>query len=108
MDVKKLIFDLYKDDVIISKEFKRHVKEKFNLDSREAHDIFVMIANYQIKKYGKGLEVDDGMYYIPREDIEHARVNSNSRKYNRRNKGRWFRWGYGIISWFQFYQRRCW
>ena len=83
MDVKKLIFDLYKDDVIISKEFKRHIKEKFNLDSRTIHDIFVKIANYQIKKYGKGLEVDQGMCFISRDDIEHARVNSNSRRYNR-------------------------
>ena len=86
MDVKRLIFDLYKDDVIISKEFKRHVKEKFNLDSRTIHDIFVKIANYQIKKYGKGLEVDQGMYFMPREDIEHARVNSNSRRYYRKRR----------------------
>ena len=86
MDVKKLIFDLYKDDVIISKEFKRHVKEKFNLDSREAHDIFVMISNYQIKKYGKGLEVNQDVYYLPREDIESARKNWHSRRYKKINK----------------------
>lgn len=87
MDVERFIFDMYKDDVIISKTFKREIKKKFGLDPKQAHDIFVKISNYQIKKYGKGLELQGGYCYIGRDEIEEARKHSNARRYAKRHRG---------------------
>lgn len=56
MDKKELVFNIYKDKVIVSKKFKDEMKEKYGFDAREADDIFVKITNYQIKKYGGRLE----------------------------------------------------
>ena len=59
MDKSELIFNIYKDTVIISKNFKREVKEKYGLNDVEASDMFVKITNYQIKKYNGRLDFMD-------------------------------------------------
>ena len=46
MDKSELIFNIYKDTVIVSKKFKREVKEKYGLNDVEASDMFVKITNY--------------------------------------------------------------
>lgn len=59
MDKSELIFNIYKDTVIVSKKFKREVKEKYGLNDVEASDMFVKITNYQIKKYNGRLDFMD-------------------------------------------------
>ncbi len=59
MDKSELIFNIYKDVVIVSKKFKREVKEKYGLNDVEASDMFVKITNYQIKKYNGRLDFMD-------------------------------------------------
>ena len=59
MDKSELIFNIYKDRVIVSKKFKREVKEKYGLNDVEASDMFVKITNYQIKKYNGRLDFMD-------------------------------------------------
>lgn len=59
MDKNKLIFNIYKDKVIVSKKFKKEVKEKYGLNDVEASDMFVKITNYQIKKYNGRLDFMD-------------------------------------------------
>lgn len=59
MDKSELIFNIYKDAVIVSKKFKREVKEKYGLNDVEASDMFVKITNYQIKKYNGRLDFMD-------------------------------------------------
>lgn len=59
MDKNKLIFNIYKDKVIVSKNFKKEVKEKYGLNDVEASDMFVKITNYQIKKYNGRLDFMD-------------------------------------------------
>lgn len=59
MDKSELIFNIYKDTVIVSKKFKREVKEKYGLNDVEAADMFVKITNYQIKKYNGRLDFMD-------------------------------------------------
>lgn len=59
MDKSELIFNIYKDRVIVSKKFKKEVKEKYGLNDVEAADMFVRITNYQIKKYNGRLDFMD-------------------------------------------------
>ena len=59
MDKSELIFNIYKDAVIVSKKFKREVKEKYGLNDVEASDMFVKITNYQIKEYNGRLDFMD-------------------------------------------------
>lgn len=59
MNKSELIFNIYKDRVIVSKKFKREVKEKYGLNDVEASDMFVKITNYQIKKYNGRLDFMD-------------------------------------------------
>ena len=50
MEVEQVIFNMYKDDTLISKEFKGKIMRKFNISPVGASDIFAKIQNYQIKK----------------------------------------------------------
>ena len=56
MDVEKLIFDMYKNEVLISKRFKNEIIKKFGVSSVTAGDIFAKIQNYQIKTFGERLQ----------------------------------------------------
>lgn len=83
MDKKEIIFNMYKDNVIVSKKFKDEMKEKYNLNVREADDLFVKINNYQIKKYGGRLEFNNSE--LTKEEMIYqnklAKQRENSRKY---------------------------
>jgi hypothetical protein len=83
MDKKEIIFNMYKDNVIVSKKFKDEMKEKYNLNVREADDLFVKINNYQIKKYGGRLEFNNSE--LTKEEMIYqnklAKQRVNSRKY---------------------------
>ena len=80
MDVEKVIFNLYKDTVIVSSVFKNEVMKKFNISLRQASDLFARITNYQIKRYGRKL---NDFYDIPTEE--------ESETINRRAKQREYR-----------------
>lgn len=52
--VDKMIYETYKDKVLGSSEkFKSEVKSNYNY--KPSSDLYTMIINYQIKKYGKQL-----------------------------------------------------
>ncbi len=84
MDKKEMIYNMYKDSVIVSKKFKNMLKEKYGFNAVEADDLFVRINNYQIKKYGGRLDVDTQIG-LTKEELKHinkmARQRENSRKY---------------------------
>ena len=84
MDKKEMIFNLYKDNVIVSKKFKDEMKEKYGFSAWEADDKFVRINNYQIKKYGGRLEFNSHTG-LTKEELKHqnklASQRENSRKY---------------------------
>ena len=83
MDVERLIFNMYKDKILIAKRFKTEIIKKFNVSKVVAGDIFAKIQNYQIKKFGKRLNYDD----VPMTSGEKkyigqvARVRKQSRKH---------------------------
>lgn len=86
MDVKKFIFDMYKDEVLETKKFKANIKKNFELSPREIHDLFVKITNYQIKKYGKVLTIDKGQMFLNTEECRQLARKAMQRKYNNKNK----------------------
>ena len=56
MDTKELIFNMYKDKVVISKNFRKEIAKKYNISGDDARNLYIKIQNYQIKKYGKRLD----------------------------------------------------
>lgn len=84
MDVEKVIFEMYKDDAIISRIFKKEVMKKFGIDLKTASDLFARITNYQIKRFGRKL---DNFYEIPTSE-ENLKTNNraNQRKYRRQGR----------------------
>lgn len=84
MDKNEMIFNLYKDNVIVSKKFKDEMKEKYGFSAWEADDMFVRINNYQIKKYGGRLEFNSHTG-LTKEELKYqnrlAKQRENSRKY---------------------------
>lgn len=83
MKVERLIFNMYKDDPLISKNFKREIMKKFKVSPVEAGDIFARIQNYQIKKYGKRLDFDEPRLTLQQKKYISfvARVRKYGRKY---------------------------
>lgn len=84
MDTKELIFNMYKDKIVIGKRFKQDIKKRFDLDEREIADLFVRIQNYQIKKYGAKLDRDDVI--LSREECNRLAFNSRTRRNQKKNK----------------------
>lgn len=54
MDVKELIFNMFKDVPITLKKLKKETK-KYNIKKTESYDLFARIQNYQINKHGSAL-----------------------------------------------------
>lgn len=52
MDTKELIYNMFKNQAIKPKKFKKEIKEKFNLKDREIGDLYVRIVNYQSETFG--------------------------------------------------------
>lgn len=84
MDVEKIIFNIYKDEIIISKKFKDEIIGKFKVNRRKAHDIFVKIINYQIKKYGRKLE--NSVITPTKEESEKMQAAARARRNMKKNK----------------------
>lgn len=85
MDVEELIFNMYKDEALISKVFKNEVMKKFGIDLKTASDLFARITNYQIERFGRKL---DNFYEIPTPE-ENAINNRRflQRMYMRKKRG---------------------
>ena len=85
MNTKEIIFNIYKDRVIKSKEFKAEIIDKFEVTKREATDLYARIINYQIKKYGNRLE--NHLEIPTKEEANRISVNAKQRKYSRLDCG---------------------
>lgn len=84
MNTKELIFNVYKDQVVISKRFKADVIDRFEISKREASDIFARIVKYQIKKYGRQLAYDNT--HMTTEEARYCHLVARTRKYQKKNK----------------------
>lgn len=86
MDIEELIFNIYKNQPLVAKKFKDKIIKRYHISSEEARNIFVRINNYQIKKYGKKLDILDEVLPYSKEDLNHIRNNAKQRKYERANR----------------------
>lgn len=53
MNKFELVFNIYKDEIIKNKEFRKKIKEKYGFSDIVISDIIARIVNYQIEKYGQ-------------------------------------------------------
>lgn len=84
MDTKEFIFNKYKDEVVVSKTFRKEIKEKYSLSDKEISNLYVRINNYQVKTYGERLNTFE---YTTPEENERANHNASVRRYKKRNYG---------------------
>lgn len=75
MDKIELIFNMYKDSVVISKPFKREMIRRYKLNDEEIRNLYIKIQNYQIKRYGNRLTREERGFTQQEKDT----VNQNSR-----------------------------
>lgn len=86
MNIKEIIFKMYKDEAIVCKDFKRGLAEKYKLDMKEIGDIYARIINYQVKKYGVSLDHSRGCITTSEEQLKRNH-NSQVRRYKRKHRG---------------------
>lgn len=86
MDKIELIFNLYKDSIVISKTFKREMAKKYLLSDDEIRNLYVRIQNYQIKNYGGNLKFQERAYTSQEKQIVNGQA--TQRRYEKRSR-RW-------------------
>lgn len=84
MDKEELIFNMYKDSVVIGKKFRKEISRTYKLKNTEISNICAKISKYQIERYGSSLEIDIG--YKSKEETERLSINNRQRR-NKRRKG---------------------
>ena len=78
MNKLELVFNIYKDEIIKNKEFRRKIKEKYGFSDTVISNLIVRIVNYQIKKYGSRKSNDVEIY--TREELRRKSLNARRRK----------------------------
>ena len=86
MDKEELIFNIYKDQPLIAKKFKRKIIEMYHISLEESRNLFVKINNYQIKKYGRKLDTFLEVAPYSKEELDKIRSNAVQRRYDRRKR----------------------
>lgn len=86
MDKIELIFNIYKDSVVISKPFKREMIRRYKLSDEEIRNLYIKIQNYQIDRYGNRLTREERGFTSSEKDIVNRQA--TQRRYNRRSR-RW-------------------
>ena len=86
MDKIELIFNLYKDSIVISKTFKREMAKKYLLSDDEIRNLYVRIQNYQIKNFGGNLKFQERAYTSQEKQIVNGQA--TQRRYEKRSR-RW-------------------
>lgn len=83
----ELIFNLYKDEVVSIKKFRKEISKKYKLSDIEITNIHAKINNYQIKKYGGRLEKGTNVELLTREECKKRSATLRAIKYYRVKKG---------------------
>ena len=86
MDKIELIFNMYKDSVVISKPFKAEMIRKYRLSDESIRNLFIRILNYQIEEFGGRLTYEERAFST--QEKNRANQNSRQRAYERRSR-RW-------------------
>lgn len=86
MNLKELIFNMYKEEPIGARKFRAIVSKKYKLNDREISNIYARINNYQISKYGS--RTSNEYEVKSTEEYRKIAINRRTAKYERRNRGR--------------------
>ena len=84
MDIKEFIFNTYKDLPLTAKKFKKEIIEKYHIKHEDAREVYVRINNYQVKKYGKSLNIYEEILIYSKEETR--RINANAWQRNRKRR----------------------
>lgn len=82
MDKVEVVFNLYKDSVVVSKPFRAEVVRKYQLTKEQARDLYIRIQNYQIEKYGERITYDKTT--CSSEERKTLNRNATQRKYEKK------------------------
>lgn len=86
MDKIELIFNMYKNDVVIAKSFKIEMIKKYKLSDDDIRNLYIRIQNYQINSFGNRLTYDN-YNHSSQERLDDSRK-ARQRKYEKKVK-RW-------------------
>ena len=78
MNKLELVFNIYKDEIIKNKEFRRKIKEKYGFSDIVISDIIARIVNYQIEKYGQ--RKSNYVEIYTKEELRRKSLNARTRK----------------------------
>lgn len=78
MNKLELVFNIYKDEIIKNKEFRRKIKEKYGFSDIVISNLIVRIVNYQIEKYGQRKSNEIEIY--TKEELLRKSLNARTRK----------------------------
>lgn len=81
MNLKELIFNMYKEEPIGARKFRAIVSKKYKLNDREISNIYARINNYQTNKYGGRINKD--IILNTREEYKKIARNRRTAKYER-------------------------
>lgn len=86
MNLKELIFNMYKETDMGSRKFRTIISKKYKLSDIEISNIYARINNYQISKYGS--RTSNEYEVKSAEEYRKIAINRRTAKYERRNRGR--------------------
>ena len=78
MNKLELVFNIYKDEIIKNKEFRRKIKEKYGFSDIVISDLIARIVNYQIEKYGQ--RKSNAVEIYTKEELLRKSLNARTRK----------------------------
>ena len=78
MNKLELVFNIYKDEIIKNKEFRRKIKEKYGFSDIVITNLIARIVNYQIKKYGQ--RKSNAVEIYTKEELLRKSLNARTRK----------------------------
>ena len=78
MNKLELVFNIYKDEIIKNKEFRRKIKEKYGFSDIVISNLIARIVNYQIEKYGQ--RKSNAVEIYTKEELLRKSLNARTRK----------------------------
>ena len=84
MNLKELIFNMYKETDMGARKFRAIISKKYELSDIEISNIYAKINNYQINTYGGRINKDYEL--INREEYKKRALYRRTEKYQRLNR----------------------
>ena len=78
MNKLELVSNIYKDEIIKNKEFRRKIKEKYGFSDIVISNLIARIVNYQIEKYGQ--RKSNAVEIYTKEELLRKSLNARTRK----------------------------